>query len=104
MPSPNTPNFVFHSPPFFSANWIGRHPHDNRPRLVVCFGPSLPDDFAALQAGVLGLESVLQKTPPPVTSVHAEIDQDCADVASEIVNRRGTSSDKSQPHPPGSEL
>lgn len=99
MLSSNTPNFVLPSPTFFSANWIGRHPHDNRPRLMVCFGPSLPDGFAALQAGVLGLKSVLPKTPPPVTSVHAHIDQDCVDDASEIVNRRGTSSDNSQPQP-----
>jgi hypothetical protein len=76
MPSSNTPHFVFHSPPFFSANWVGRHPHDNRPRMVVCFGPTLPDDFAALQAAVLGLESVLQKCQPPETHVRAELEGD----------------------------
>jgi len=77
MSSPNAPHFVFHSPPFFSANWIGRHPYDNRPRMVVCFGPTLPDDFAALQAAVLGLESVLHKTLPPLTSVRGELEDRC---------------------------
>jgi hypothetical protein len=61
MSSPNTPQFLFHSPPFFSASWVGRHPHDKRPRMVVCFGPTLPDAFAALQAPSSALESVLQK-------------------------------------------
>lgn len=77
MSSPNAPHFVYHSPPFFSANWIGRHPHDNRPRMVVCFGPTLPDDFAALQAAVLGLESALQKALPPLTSVRGEVENHC---------------------------
>lgn len=70
----NSPQFLFHSPPFFSANWIGRHPHDKRPRMVVCFGPTVPDDFAALQAAVLGLESVLHRCIPPLTAVSGEVD------------------------------
>ncbi len=82
MFSTSAPRFVFHSPPFFSANWVGRHPFDNLPRLVVCFGPTLPDGFAALQAGVLGLESLLEKSPPPLTSVHATIDEGCLVVSS----------------------
>ena len=90
MPRSNTPNFVFHSPPFFSANWIGRHPHDNRPSLLVCFGPSLPDDFAALQAGVLGLESILEKAPPPVTSVRARLDGGAWSCARRTMNVRPT--------------
>lgn len=76
------PLFVFRSPPFFSASWVGRHPYDHLPRLVVCFGPALPDDFAAVQAGVLGLGSVLEDGPPPHTSAHAEIDGGCLVVCS----------------------
>jgi len=77
MSSPTTPQFLFHSPPFFSASWVGRHPHDNRPRMVVCFGPTVPDDFAALQAAVLGLDSVLQKDVPPLTEVRGEVEDRC---------------------------
>jgi hypothetical protein len=77
MSSQNTPQFLFHSPPFFSASWIGSHPHDKRPRMVVCFGPTLPDDFAALQAAVLGLGSVLEKDVPPLTAVSGQVDDHC---------------------------
>lgn len=74
MSVPTTPQFLFHSPPFFSASWIGRHPDDKQPRMVVCFGPTQPDDFAALQAAVLGLESALNRCPPPRTAVSGEVD------------------------------
>ena len=77
MSSSNTPQFLFHSPPFFSASWVGRHPHDKRPRMVVCFGPTLPDAFAALQAPVLGLESVLEKELPPMTAVRGDVEDHC---------------------------
>ena len=77
MSSLHVPEFLFDSPSFFSANWLGRHPYDDQPRLVQCFGPSLPDDFAALQAAVLGLESALQGNPPPWTSVAGALEDGC---------------------------
>jgi hypothetical protein len=77
MSSLRVPEFLFDSPSFFSANWLGRHPYDSQPRLVQCFGPSLPDDFAALQAAVLGLESALQENPPPQTSVVGALEDAC---------------------------
>jgi hypothetical protein len=41
--------------------------------MVECFGPSAPDDYAAVQAAVLGLESALLGNPPPTTSLDAEV-------------------------------
>lgn len=73
MSSAESPPFVFDSPPFFSASWLGRHPCDHEPRMVQCFGPSAPDDYAAVQAAVLGLESALLGNPPPVTALYAGI-------------------------------
>ncbi len=69
---------AFISPPFFSASWVGRDPLTHRLRLVECFGPSQPDDFAALQAAVLGLESLAQQGGPTrMSKVWAELDHDC---------------------------
>ena len=73
MSSALSPPFVFDSPPFFTSNWLGRHPRDHEPRMVECFGPSAPDDYAAVQAAVLGLESALLGNPPPTTSLYAEV-------------------------------
>jgi hypothetical protein len=73
MSSTESPPFVFDSPPFFTANWLGRHPGDHEPQMVECFGPSAPDDYAAVQAAVLGLESALMGKPPPTTSLQAEV-------------------------------
>ena len=62
-------------PPFFSASWVGRTPADRYPRLVNCFGPSEPDDFAAVQAAVLGLESLLYtREPPRLSRVWVEVE------------------------------
>ncbi|HEY3409339.1 MAG TPA: hypothetical protein VGK53_14300 [Propionicimonas sp.] len=41
--------------------------------MVECFGPSAPDDYAAVQAAVLGLESALLGNPPPTTSLYGEV-------------------------------
>ena len=71
--SAESPPFVFDSPPFFTAEWLGCHPRDHRPRMVECFGPSTQDDYAAVQAAVLGLESALLGRSPPATSLYAEV-------------------------------
>ena len=64
-------------PSFFSASWLGRTPADKYPRLVNCFGPAEPDDFASVQAAVLGLESLLyHRDPPRLTRVWGEIDDE----------------------------
>ena len=73
MSTAESPPFVFDSPPFFTAHWLGRHPHDQKPRMVECFGPSAPDDYAAVQAAVLGLESAILGNPPPTTSLYGEV-------------------------------
>ena len=77
MTTLHIPEFLFDSPSFFSATWLGRHPFDPQPCLVECFGPSVPDDFAALQAAVLGLECALEGTPPPRTSAVCELEGCC---------------------------
>ncbi|HSK34303.1 MAG TPA: hypothetical protein VK903_12520 [Propionicimonas sp.] len=41
--------------------------------MVQCFGPSAPDDYAAVQAALLGLESALLGKPAPVTALHAGV-------------------------------
>ena len=71
--SAKPPSIVFNSPPFFTAEWLGRHPSDHEPRMVECFGPSAPDDYASVQAAVLGLESALLGNAPPATSLYAEV-------------------------------
>lgn len=71
--SAKSPSFMFDSPPFFTAEWLGRHPCDHEPRMVECFGPSSPDDYASVQAAVLGLESALLGNAPPATSLYAEV-------------------------------
>ncbi len=69
---------AFISPPFFSASWMGRDPLTRQVRLVHCFGPSQPDDFAALHAAVLGLESLTQQRgPTPMSKVWGEVDNGC---------------------------
>lgn len=73
MSNMNSPPFVYDSPPFFTASWLGRHPLDHEPRVVECFGPSAPDDYAAVQAAVLGLESALLGNAPPSTSLSGEL-------------------------------
>ena len=68
---------AFVSPPFFSASWVGRDPRHNKLRMVHCFGPSEPDDFAALHAAVLGLESLAHRQRPPALSkVWGELEED----------------------------
>lgn len=72
---PQTPRVAFTSPPFFSSFWVGRDPVNDQPRLVHCFGPSEPNDFAPMHAGVLGLESLLlQRQPPALERVWADLD------------------------------
>jgi hypothetical protein len=45
--------------------------------MVECFGPSAPDDYAAVQAAVLGLESALLGKSPPATLLYAEVVNGC---------------------------
>lgn len=71
--SAKSPPIVFNSPPFFTAEWLGCHPRDHEPRMVECFGPSSPDDYASVQAAVLGLESAMLGNAPPATSLYAEV-------------------------------
>jgi hypothetical protein len=76
--STKTQPVAFISPPFFSASWVGRDPHTNQLRLVHCFGPSQPDDFAPLHATVLGLEPLThQGGRTRMSKVWAELDHDC---------------------------
>ncbi len=78
MTSTKTQPVAFISPPFFSASWIGRDPLTNQLRLVHCFGPSQPDDFAAMHATVLGLESLAhQGSRPRMSKVWSELDHEC---------------------------
>lgn len=59
-------------------NWVGRDPHDGGSRLVHCFGPREPDDFAPIQAAILGLAPAVGAgacaDPPHLTKTWGELD------------------------------
>ena len=74
MSRAQSPPVVFESPPFFSSQWLGRHPEDHLPRVVACLGPSIHDDHAAGHANVLGLRSAITGKPPTLSKVSAEFD------------------------------
>ena len=65
---------IFESPPLLCTHWLGRHPHDDLPQVIVCLGPSLRDENAARLASVLGLKQAMPGKPSTLSRVYAELD------------------------------
>ncbi|HEY3339013.1 MAG TPA: hypothetical protein VGK18_10960 [Propionicimonas sp.] len=68
------PPAIFESPPLFFAHWLGRHPSDDLPQVIVCLGPSVRDSNAAGHASVLGLKQAMPGKPSTLSRVYAELD------------------------------
>ena len=68
------PPKIFESPPLFYTHWLGRHPLDDLPQVIVCLGPSIRDDNAARHASVLGLKPALPGKPSALSRVYAELE------------------------------
>ncbi len=65
---------IFSSPPLFVTHWLGRHPQDQLPQVIVCLGPSTRDRHAAGHASVLGLRQAVPGKPSTLSRVYAELE------------------------------
>ncbi len=74
MNTMKNPPQIFESPPLFVAHWLGRHPKDDLPQVIVCLGPSSRDKKAAGHASVLGLRQAIPGKPSTLSRVYAELD------------------------------
>lgn len=59
---------IFDAPPFYSAHWLSPDLRAHAPRMVVCFVFSSVAHISPDQAAALGLESVLLRKSPVVTT------------------------------------
>lgn len=76
MTASNSQQLTCKLSPYVSENWIAAGRHDQPPRLVHCFGPAQADDFASVQAVMLGLGPVLHGGVPILSETWAELVDD----------------------------